>query len=148
MTQVLAMQAVSLLRLFIVFVCLNVHDVVSCEMSHQCRVEQRSVIKFLVKQGATPIQCWRQLQAVYGNRSLGKTQTRAWHKMFKQGDLDTAVKDKPRSGRGQSGRSPVNIQAIQAQVEQDRCQSVREIAAETGISCSTVQRILRKDLRL
>ncbi len=118
-------------------------------MSHQCRLEQRSVIKFLSAQGATPIQCWRQLQAVYGpQRALGKTQTRAWHQTFREGDLDTSNKDKPRSGRGRSGRSQQNIAAVQAQVNQDRHQSVREIATETGISRSTVQRVLRKDLHL
>ncbi len=118
-------------------------------MSHQCRIEQRSVIKFLVRQGAMPIQCWRQLQTVYGaDRALGKTQTRSWHKKFREGDLDTVTKDKPRSGRGRSGHSQVNITAIQNQVNEDRRQSMREISAETGISHSTVQRVLRKDLRL
>ncbi len=118
-------------------------------MSHQCRLEQRSVIKFLVKQGAMPIQCWRQLEAVYGPaRALGKTQTRAWHKKFREGDLDTNTKDQHRSGRGRTGRSQTNINLIQAQVNQDRRQSVRELAAETGISRLTVQRVLRKDLRL
>ncbi len=118
-------------------------------MSHQCQLEQRSVIKFLVKQGATPIQCWHQLEAVYGaEQALGKTQTRAWHKKFREGDLDTVIKDQPRSGCGRSGHSQTNINVIQTQVNQDRRQSVRQISAETGISRSSVQRILRKDLRL
>ncbi len=118
-------------------------------MSHQCRVEQRTVIKFLANQGATPIQCWRQLCNVYGaDCTLGKTQTRAWHKKFRQGDLQTETKDKQRSGRARTGRSQQNITLIQRQVEQDRCQSVREVAAETGIPKTTVQRVLQKDLRL
>ena len=118
-------------------------------MSHQCRLEQRSVIKFLVKQGATPIACWRQLQEVYGpDRALGKTQTRAWHKTFHQGDLDTGTKDQPRSGHVRSGHIQNNIQVIQQQVDQDRRQSIREISAHTGISHSTVQRVLHKDLKL
>lgn len=121
----------------------------SATMSHQCCLEQRSVIKFLVWQGATPIDCWRQLQTVYGaGQALGKTQTRAWHKKFREGNMDTETKDRPRSGRGQSGRSQININAIQTQLAQDRRQSVHELAAETGISCSTVQRVLRKDLQL
>ncbi len=134
------------LVLLIQFLLPTVRDLT---MSHQCRLEQRSVIKFLVKQGAMPITCWRQLQAVYGaDQDLGKMQTRAWHKKFTEGDLDTAVKDKHRSGCGRSGHSQANITVIQNQVNQDRRQSVREIAAETGISHSSVQRILRKDLRL
>ncbi len=72
-------------------------------MSLQCRVEQRTVIKFMVAQGATPIHCWRQLQQVYGQRALGKTQTQHWHKTFLNGTIDSITKDAPRSGHGWSG---------------------------------------------
>ncbi len=47
-------------------------------MSMQCRVEQRAVIKFMVAQGAIPIHCWRQLQQVYGQRAVSKTQFWFW----------------------------------------------------------------------
>ncbi len=44
--------------------------------------EQRVTLKFLVKSGKSPIQAWRQLHEVWGDRTLSKTQTRFWHKRF------------------------------------------------------------------
>ncbi len=122
--------------------------VVVLDMSLQCRVEQRTVIKFMVAQGATPIACWRQLDRVFGEHALGKTQTRYWHKKFKAGDIDSVTKDAPRSGRVCSGRSAENIQKVETQLETNRRQSVRELSLETGVPRATVQRVLRKDLKL
>ncbi len=117
-------------------------------MSRDCRVEQRSVIKFLCVRGAMPIQCWRKLSKVYGEAALRKTQVRAWHKRFKEGDIDTATKDKPRPGRPRSGRSAVKINLVDNQLQQDRRQSIRDVSAATQIPRATVQRIIRKDLSL
>ncbi len=117
-------------------------SVVFCTMSMQSRVDQRTVIKFLVAQGATPIMCWRQLNEVYGDQALGKTQTRFWHKKFREGNLDTVTKDAPRSGRARSGRSALHIDKIRTQLDQDKRQSVRDLADKTGIPKMTVQRVL------
>lgn len=118
------------------------------DMARQARLEQRSIIKFLCHQGNTPIQCWRGLEAVYGDRALGKTQVRAWHKTFRNGDLQTSTKDKAHTGRPRSGRSQTNIATVDTQLQQDRRQSIRDISRSTGIARATVQRILRKDLKL
>ncbi len=95
------------------------------DMAQHCRLEQHGIIKFLAHQRATPIKCWRQLCNVYGvDRALGKTQVRAWHKKFLQGDLDTETKDHPCTGRPRRGRSQDNINKVKEQLQQDRRQSV------------------------
>ena len=73
---------------------------------------------------------------------------RVWHKTFKAGNLDTGTKDKARSGRPRSGRSATNIAKVDAQLQTDRRQSIREVSNATGIPRATVQRIIRKDLKL
>ncbi len=136
------------MELFFWFPLLLLVVVVVPEMSRQCRLEQRSIIKFLCAQGNTPIQCWRGLEAVYGEASLGKTQVRAWHKKFRTGDLTTGTTDKPRPGHPCSGRSGKNIALVDNQLQQDRRQSVRNVSESTGIPRATVQRIIQKDLKL
>ncbi len=130
------------------FYCCFLVFFVTKDMSRQARLEQRSVIKLLCAQGNTPIQCWCALGVVYGDRALGKTQVRAWHKTFRTGDIETPTKDQPRPGRPRSGRSATNIQKVDTQLQQDRRQSIRDISSETRVPRATVQRILRKDLRL
>ncbi len=46
------------------------------------RVEQRSVLKFLVKTGLSPIQCWEQLHRVHGQNCLSKNRVCVWHRHF------------------------------------------------------------------
>ncbi len=64
------------------------------------RVEQRTVLKFLCKSGKTPIECWRQMREVFGDRTMSKGRVRVWHKQFSQGE--ERVKDRPKSGRPKS----------------------------------------------
>ncbi len=118
------------------------------DMSRQLCLEQRSVIKFMSAQGATPIACWRNLREVYGDSALGKTRVRAWHKHFREGDIHSGTADKAWPGRPRSGRCRLHIEKIDQQLQQDRRQSVRELAVTTGVPRATVQRILRRDLNL
>ncbi len=109
----------------------------------QSRVDQRAVIKF---QDKTPIQCWRELQAVYGNVALGKMQVQHWHKVYRNGDLQTSTTDKKRSRHLRSICTEENIGLIHDLVEADRRKTVRELVAESGLSQGSVHRILCKDL--
>ncbi len=91
-----------------------------CDMSRQLRLEQRLVIKFMTAQGSTPIQCWRNLCNVYGEAALGKTRVRAWHKQFREGDLQTKTSDKAQPGRPKSGRCCLHIDKVQTQLQQEQ----------------------------
>ncbi len=69
--------------------------------------EQRTVIKFLHKSGATPMECYRQMHAVYGGATVTPKTVRVWMNKFNSGE--TQVKDKARSGRPRSASTPGNI---------------------------------------
>lgn len=118
-----------------------------CALStNECRVEQRTVVKFLSQSDHTPIQCWRRLQEVFGDRTLSKTAVRKWHKQFSSGR--TMTKDEKRSGWPRSTRTPEAVQAVTAQLGQDRRQTVQQLAEEVGVNKSTLHTILKKDLNL
>ncbi len=116
-----------------------------CKM--QCRLEQRAVIKFLVAQDKSPIQCWHDLQEVYGNRGLGKTRVCHWHKLFKMGGADTPTADKKHPGCKRSSRTDANIEKVRTLLDDDRRKTIRELVVESGLSQGTVHRIIQKDLK-
>ncbi len=108
--------------------------------------EQRVTLKFLVKSGCTPIQAWRKLHDVWGDRTLSKTQTRFWHKKFREGQDEIA--DVPRPGRPQSQRTAANIQMVSELIEGNRTLSLRNLSDMTGILTHTLRQIVKKDLKL
>lgn len=108
--------------------------------------EQRTVIKFLVSTGATPIQCWRKLREGCGDNALSKNTVRVWHKRFTQGEVST--KDRARTGRPRSAQNADMIQKVTDIVEADRRVKVRDIAEQLPISKTSVHKILKKDMAL
>ena len=116
-------------------------------MPREVDLEQRTVLKGLVRSQTTPIQAWNFLQTAYGEAAFGKTAVRKWHKRFRE-DIDTPVKDKPRTGRPHSGHSPASIGVIHNLLLQDQRKSVRTLSEESNIPTATVHRILKKDLNL
>ncbi len=110
------------------------------------RVEQRSVLKFLVKSGLSPIQCWERLHQVHGQNCLSKNHVRVWHKRFRNGWTDT--KDQKRSGRRKSVRVPATIQAVNQAIQGNRQSTMRELADEFSVSKSSIHNIVCKDLKL
>ncbi len=110
------------------------------------RVEQRVTLKFLVKSGKSPIESWRDLQAVWGERTMSKTQVRMWHKRFKEGSDNTA--DAPRPGRPRTQRTDENIETIRGLIDHDPRQTIMQLSDCTGISTHVVRTILKTDLGL
>ncbi len=98
--------------LFVVVILtgLTLLDLIMCK---NVREEQCVIIKFLVAEGATPIQIWGRLVTVYGEESLGKTQVRMWCKRFKDGDGHEPVSDLPRSGRPRTAIIKRTIDRVQ-----------------------------------
>ncbi len=110
------------------------------------KCEQRVTIKFLMKSGCSPIECWRKLKDVWAERTMSKTQVHFWHKRFKEGE--DSVRDAPRTGRPKSARTAENIEMISGMIEGDSSLSMHEISLRTGLSQPVVAKILRLDLKL
>ncbi len=108
--------------------------------------EQRTVIKFLVSTGATPIQCWRHLREGFNAETVSQKTVRKWHHRFSEGE--TSVKDRPRPGRPISARTADGIRSVQAALEADRHSTVRTLAEDVSMSKTTVHKVLKKDLKL
>ena len=110
------------------------------------RVEQRATIKFMQKSGSTPIEIWRKLKDVFGQLTLSKTQVRVWFNIFKEGDLNTDTADGKRSGRPRRHARFVN--KVRKLLEKDRRLTLQQISDRTGLTLSSVHRIIKKDLKL
>ncbi len=119
----------------------------ACVLPIEERIEQRAVLKFLVKTGLSPIECWRKLSEVHGINCMSKNCVRVWHKKFRNGWTDT--KDQKRGGRRKSVRTPETIDVVRDAVGTQRRCTVRELASELSISnlLSSAHNILKKDLR-
>lgn len=110
------------------------------------RHEQRVNLKFLVKAGFKPVECWRRLRQVFQGDTMGLTQVRVWFKRFKAGEECTS--DRPKSGRPRSHRTRNNTQRIQNLISADNRHSIRGLSTASGLSRGTVWNIVKKDLRM
>ena len=82
-------------------------------------MEQRVVMKFLVKEGAKPADIYSRLQAHYGDETLSRSKTFEWCKRFKDGR--TSFSDDPdRGGSQPTAAIPVNIQRVKSLIMDNR----------------------------
>ena len=114
----------------------------------QKNLDQHTNLKFLVAQNLTPVQCWNQLHSVYGEECMSKPTVRRWHKKFRQGDGLTPVSDELRSGRPRSHCTPEKIQAVSDILGQNGRKTIKQVSKETGLTWSTAQKVVKKDLKL
>ncbi len=135
---------------FVLFLsCFSVGSLLFC--SHfdsvmEGHMEQRAVLKFLVKSGNMPISCWCKLKEVFGQNTMSKGRVRVWHKQFTAGD--DRIKDKPKSGCPRSARSEENVRAVQAFLNNNRAVNLQDVAEHVQISVSSAHRMLKKDIKL
>lgn len=69
-----------------------------------------------------------------------------WHTMFKNGDRSFG--DKPRSGRPKTVTNQSNILAVQKCILENKSTSINKLSTTTGISKSTVGKILKHELKM
>lgn len=131
----------SLICWWILVVCLGVSTM-------QCNLDQRTNVKFLVGLGHTPIQIWRQLHDVYGDDTMSKPTVCRWVLRFKEGDGHTPVTDMLRSRRPRTKMTTLNINMISDMIQRDRRLTLKELSARSGLSKTTVVRIVKKKLDL
>ncbi len=110
----------------------------------EARIEKRCALKFLVKGGATPMECWNKLHEVYGGDTFTPKTVRVWHKKFLSGVEST--KDRKRPGHLQSVRTPETIQKVQDALATERRQTIEEMSEELRVKPTSLHTILKKDL--
>ena len=108
-------------------------------------LQQRANIFFCVKLGWNFTQIRTGLHAVY-RQVLCDASIYKWIGQFKRGRV--SIVDKPRRPRGKSGRSRINVRRVETAVANDRRLTIRELSLMTGIPSTSVQRILKHDLKL
>nr|CAH7754253.1 unnamed protein product [Callosobruchus chinensis] len=110
-----------------------------------CR-EQRAAVKFCFLLGKSPAETVVMVKKAYGDAALSKTRVYEWFSRFKNGEMSTG--DQPRPGRPSTSRNDENIEIINALVREDRRRTIDQLCEMSGISWSSVQRILSEDLHM
>ncbi|EGI60189.1 FLJ37770-like protein [Acromyrmex echinatior] len=109
-------------------------------------MEQRSAIKFCVRNGISAAETLRMCQKAYGDGALSQARVFAWHRMFKEGR--ESVQDEPRAGRPSTSTDVIHVQKIRDLVLENRRLTVRDLTDLVGISEGSVKTILSDHLGL
>ena len=102
----------------------------------------RAVIKYCVDRGMTPAQTKCEMDTAVNFRTVSRTLVYKWHRRFTEG-----LSVEPKRGRTRKDNS-AKVQKVKNAIDDDRRQTVREVAEKTDISKSAVQRILSEDLSM
>ena len=109
------------------------------------KLEDRSVIKFLKKEGQQPKTIREMMVAVYGNDAPSYYLIKFSSKQFRQ-KLES-IEDDPRNGKPKTATDAEMTQKVEAMVLEDRCLKVYTISKTLKMSESSVITILHKNLR-
>jgi len=110
------------------------------------KIEYRSVIKFLFKEGNNAQQIKVRMDNVYGDSSPSYSTIKEWIKQFKLGR--ESVFDEPRAGRPTEVVNTDTIALVEEIVLEDRRLKTKEIAARLDISKTSILRILHDHLHM
>jgi len=110
------------------------------------KVEYRTVIKFLIKEGLAPAVIKQHLNHVYGEASLSYSTVQEWAKQFRLGT--ESVEDKPRKGRPVEVVTEENVTRIEEEMLSDRRLTFKEISVRLEIPKTTVIRIILEHLHM
>ena len=116
-----------------------------CEVSKKLLdLEQRSVTKFLTKEGKKPKEILERMVAVYGKSAPSHYQVKFRSKEFKWGR--ESIEDDPHTGRPVEATSEEMCQKLESFILADRRMKVSRLAEETGISAGAVWTIIHGKL--
>jgi hypothetical protein len=111
-----------------------------CEVSKKLfDLEQRSVIKFLTKEGK-PKEILERMVAVYGESAPSYYKVKFWSKQFKWGR--ESIEYDPHTGRPVEATSEEKCQKLESLILVDRRMKVSKLAEETDISAGAVWTII------
>ena len=114
-----------------------------CEVSKKLLdLEQRSVIKFLTKEGKKPKEILERMVTVYGESAPSYYKVKFWSKQFKWGR--ESIEDDPHTGCPVEATSEEICQKLESLILADRRMKVSRLAEETGISAGAVWTIIHE----
>ena len=108
--------------------------------------EQHMIIQFLHLCGMKPIKIHQQLSETCNDGVTDVKNVRSWVQQFKEGR--TSCENKPKEPRPHTSRSEDMIVQVEEMVMEDRHLTVKQIAANVGISIGSVDTIMHDDLKM
>ncbi|UYV64401.1 CUL1 [Cordylochernes scorpioides] len=110
------------------------------------KLKQRICIEFCVKLQISATDTFEMLNKAFLNNAPKRTTVFEWHSRFKAGRI--SIEDDPRQGRPTFQRTDENVQKITDLIKENPRTTLLELEQDTGISKTTIGRIVTEDLRL
>ncbi|UYV81744.1 hypothetical protein LAZ67_20002183, partial [Cordylochernes scorpioides] len=107
-------------------------------------MDQRTCIKFCVKNEIKCADAFRMLTVAYGEATLDRSNVYRWYKMFSEGRED--VNDEERAGRPSTSTTDEKINEVEKMILANRRITVREVAEDLNISIGSCHLIFINDL--
>ncbi|UYV63007.1 hypothetical protein LAZ67_2002824 [Cordylochernes scorpioides] len=107
-------------------------------------MDQRTCIKFCVKNEIKCADAFRMLTVAYGEATLDRSNVYRWYKMFSEGRED--VDDEERAGRPSTSTTDEKINEVEKMILANRRITVREVAEDLNISIGSCHSIFINDL--
>ncbi|UYV83955.1 hypothetical protein LAZ67_X000694 [Cordylochernes scorpioides] len=108
------------------------------------KMDQRTCIKFCVKNEIKCADAFRMLTVTYGEATLDRSNVYRWYKMFSEGRED--VNDEERAGRPSTSTTDEKINELEKMILANRRITVREVAEDLNISIGSCHSIFINDL--
>ncbi|UYV81427.1 hypothetical protein LAZ67_20001160 [Cordylochernes scorpioides] len=107
-------------------------------------MDQRTCIKFCVKNEIKCADAFRMLTVAYGEATLDRSNVYRWYIMFSEGRED--VNDEERAGRPSTSTTDEKINEVENMILANRRITVREVAEDLNISIGSCHSIFINDL--
>ncbi|UYV85141.1 hypothetical protein LAZ67_X004711 [Cordylochernes scorpioides] len=108
------------------------------------KMDQRTCIKFCVKNEIRCADAFRMLTLAYGEATLDQSNVYRWYKMFSEGRED--VNDEERAGRPSTSTTDEKINEVEKMILANRRITVREVAEDLNISIGSCHSNFINDL--
>ncbi|UYV64394.1 hypothetical protein LAZ67_3000512 [Cordylochernes scorpioides] len=108
------------------------------------KMDQRTCIKFCVKNEIKCADAFRMLTVAYGEATLDRSNIYWWYKMFSEGRED--VNDEERAGRPSTSTTDEKINEVEKMILANRRITIREVADDLNISIGSCHSIFINDL--
>ncbi|UYV60110.1 hypothetical protein LAZ67_1000019 [Cordylochernes scorpioides] len=107
-------------------------------------MDQRTCIKFCVKNEIKCADAFRMLTVAYGEATLDRRNVYRWYKMFSEGRED--VNDEERAGRPSTSTTDEKINEVEKMILANRRITFRDVAEDLNISIGSCHSIFINDL--